>query len=208
MYMRIKFVTAVVVCLLAAGFTSTAEAQKFEITPFAGWRFGGGLEELATGADLDLDGAPSFGLILSIPWKAEYRSRLEFVWSYENTTLASPVYGEPSFDLGVHYLHVSGMVPFHTSIAKLDTLLTAGAGVTYMQPDIAGAGSEVGFSLSFGGGLIYHVSDRVGLRIEARGWFTFTESGAAVFCSGGCVVAFGGSGFGQVDVTAGVQLAF
>ncbi len=56
--------------------------------------------------------------------------------------------------------------------------------------------------------LIYHVSNRVGIRLDARGWFTFTEGGAAVFCSGGCVIAFGGSGFGQIDVTAGLQLAF
>jgi hypothetical protein len=208
MNMRTKLVTTVVVCLLAVGVASTAQAQRFELTPFGGWRFGGGFESLATGADLDLDGTFSYGLIFSIPWKAEHRSRLEFVWSAQNTTLASPIYGEPAFDLDVHYLHLSGMVPFHTSIAKLDTLLTAGAGVTYLQPGIDGAGSEVGFSVSFGGGLIYHVSNRVGLRFEARGWFTFTEGGAAVFCSGGCVVAFGGSGFGQVDVTAGLQLAF
>jgi len=208
MRMRTKLATTIVICLLAVGFTSTAEGQKFEITPFGGWRFGGGFENLSTGADLDLDGSPSYGLILSIPWKAEYRSRLEVVWSYQSTTLASPIYGEPEFDLGVHYLHLSGMVPFHTSIAKLDTLLTAGAGVTYMQPGIDGAGSELGFSVSLGGGLLYHVSDRVGIRLDARGWFTFTQSGAAVFCSGGCVIAFGGSGFGQIDVTAGVQLAF
>lgn len=206
--MRTTLVLPVVVCLFAVGFTSTAEAQKFELTGFGGWRFGGGFESLATGADLDLDGSLSYGLIFSIPWKAEHRSRLEVVWSAQNTSLASPVYGEPAFDLDVHYLHLSGMVPFHTSIAKLDTLLTAGAGVTYMQPGIDGAGSEIGFSVSFGGGLIYHISDRVGIRLDARGWFTFTEGGAAVFCSGGCVVAFGGSGFGQIDVTAGLQLAF
>ena len=77
-----------------------------------------------------------------------------------------------------------------------------------MQPGIDGAGSEIGLSVSFGGGLIYHVSNRVGIRLDARGWFTFTEGGAAVFCSGGCVIAFGGSGFGQIDVTAGLQLSF
>ena len=200
--------STVVFCLLAMGITSTAEAQKFELTPFGGWRFGGGFESLETGADLDLDGTFSYGLIFSIPWKAEHRSRLEVVWSAQNTSLASPVYGEPAFDLDVHYLHLSGMVPFHTSIAKLDTLLTAGAGVTYMQPGIDGAGSEIGFSVSLGGGLIYHISDRVGIRLDARGWFTFTEGGAAVFCSGGCVIAFGGSGFGQIDVTAGLNLSF
>ncbi len=140
--MRTKLATTIVVCLLAVGVASTADAQHFELTRFGGWRFGGGFESLDTGADLDLDGTFSYGLIFSIPWKAEHRSRLEVVWSAQNTTLASPMYGEPAFDLDVHYLHLSGMVPFHTSIAKLDTLLTAGAGVTYMPPGIDGAGSE------------------------------------------------------------------
>jgi hypothetical protein len=56
--------------------------------------------------------------------------------------------------------------------------------------------------------LLSHVSDRIGVRLEARGWFTWTQGGAAVFCSGGRVVAFAGSGFGQIDVTAGLQSAF
>ena len=43
---------------------------------------------------------------------------------------------------------------------------------------------------------------------DDRGWFTFTEAGGAVFCSGGCVVAFSGSGFGQGELTAGLQIKF
>ena len=66
----------------------------------------------------------------------------------------------------------------------------------------------VGFSASAAVGLLYHASDRVGIRLEARGWFTITEAGGAVFCSGGCVVAFSGSGFGQGELTAGLQVSF
>ncbi len=66
----------------------------------------------------------------------------------------------------------------------------------------------VGFSASAAVGLLYHASDRVGIRLEARGWFTFTEAGGTVFCSGGFVIAFSGSGLGQGELTAGLQLGF
>lgn len=208
MNMRVKLATTVVGCLLAVSFTSTAQAQSFELTPFAGWRFGGGLEDLATGAGVDLDDGLSYGLILGIPWNAQHRSRLELIWSRQDTTVGATGTGDPGFDLDVHYLHVSGMAPFATSNERLDVLLSIGAGATFMLPGIDGAGSEVGFSASAAVGLLYHASDRVGIRLEARGWFTFTETGGAVFCSGGCVVAFSGSGFGQGELTAGLQFSF
>ena len=125
-----KLVTAVVFCLLAFGVASTAQAQKFELTPFAGWRFGGGFEELATGTDLTLDYGLSYGLILGIPWNAQHRSRLELIWSRQDTTVGATGTGDPGFDLDVHYLHVSGMAPFATSNERLDVLLSIGAGAT------------------------------------------------------------------------------
>jgi hypothetical protein len=100
------------------------------------------------------------------------------------------------------------MVPFAARNAKLDTLLSLGAGATLMLPDIDGAGSEVRFSASAAVGLLYHVSDRVGIRLEARGWFTFTDASGGIFCSGGCAIAFSGSGFAQGELSAGLQLGF
>ena len=205
---RKMLVPAFVGCLLASGVPPTAQAQEFELTPFAGWRFGGGFEELATGADLELDDGLSYGLIFGIPWNAQHRSRLELIWSRQNSTVSDTSSGDPSFDLDVHYLHVNGMVPFATKSPKLDVLLSIGAGSTFMLPGVKGAGTEARFSASGAVGLLYHASDRVGLRLEARGWFTFTEAGGTVFCSGGCVVAFSGSGFGQGELTAGLQVSF
>ena len=204
----VRLATTLVVCLIGLGVTSTAAAQSFELTPFAGWRFGGGFEDLATGAGIDLDDGLSYGLILGIPWNAQHRSRLELIWSRQDTAIGAASAGDPGFDLDVHYLHVSGMVPFATSNDRLDVLLSIGAGATIMLPGIDGAGSEVRFSASAAVGLLYHASDRIGIRLEARGWYTFTEAGGAVFCSGGCVVAFSGSGFGQGELTAGLQLGF
>jgi hypothetical protein len=204
----VKFATTIVVCLFTLGITPMAVAQSFELTPFAGWRFGGGFEDLATSAGVDLDDGLSYGLILGIPWNAKHRSRLELIWTRQDTTIGTTSIGDPAFDLDVHYLHVNGMVPFATANAKLDALLSIGAGATFLLPGIDGAGSEVRFSASAAVGLLYHASDRIGIRLEARGWYTFTEADGAVFCSGGCLVAFSGSGFGQGELTAGLQLGF
>ena len=204
----LRLATTVLGCLLAVGVASTAEAQTFELTPFAGWRFGGGFSDLETGAGIDLDDGLSYGLILGIPWNAQHRSRLELIWSWQDTTVGGTGTEDPGFDLDVHYLHLSGMVPFATRNPKLDTLLSLGAGATLMLPDIDGAGSEVRFSASAAVGLLYHVSDRVGIRLEARGWFTFTDASGGIFCSGGCAIAFSGSGFAQGELSAGLQLGF
>jgi hypothetical protein len=206
--MRMKLSTTVVLCSLVFGAVSTAGAQSFELTPFAGWRFGGGFSDLETGAGVDLDDSPSYGLILGIPWNAQHRSRLELIWSWQSSAVGVTDAADPGFDLDIQYLHLNGMVPFATKSPKLDVLLSLGAGATLMLPDIDGAGSEVRFSASAALGLLYHLSDRVGIRLEARGWFTFTDAGGGIFCSGGCAIAFSGSGFAQGELSAGLQLGF
>ena len=81
---------------LSVGFTPTAAAQTFEITPFGGWRFGGGFTDLETGADLDLEDSLSYGVILSIPWNDPPRSRVELIWSRQDTTVSPPDAGDPA----------------------------------------------------------------------------------------------------------------
>jgi len=185
----------------------SAEAQSFEVTPFGGWRFGGSFEELSTNATSSLDGTVSYGLIVGIPWNAQDRSRLELMWSHQGTSLGLSDPEQAELDVDVDYLHVGGMAPFRTPNERLEALLTGGLGATFLRPGLSGASSETRFSLSLGAGLLYRVSDRVGLRLEARGWWTFTETGGAVLCAGGCVVAFSGSGFGQGELIAGLRLA-
>lgn len=193
---------------MALAAADPSAAQSFEVTPFGGVRFGGEVVGLETSVSADLDDAASYGLILGIPWKAEDRSRLELVWSWQPTAVGPPAVGGEGFDLDIHYLHLGGMAPFATPSSRLEALLSGGLGVTFMAPDLKGARSEVYFSLSLGAGLLYRLADRAGIRLEARGWYSFTEAGGGVFCAGGCVVAFSGSGFGQGEVTAGLQLSF
>ena len=195
-------------CMVALATAPPSEAQGMQLTPFVGWRYGGSFTELDTGNEVTLDTPPSFGLIVGIPWKKEDRSFLELIWSHQDADI-DVTRSEPSMlGLDIDYLHLVGTVPFATSNKKLDTLLSGGAGATYMQADIEGSSSELFFSVSLAGGLRYHLSQKVALRFDLRGWYTFTSSQGAIFCSGGCVIAVSGSGFGQIEATGGVQLSF
>ena len=64
-------------CLAAAGLLLTAlrgvadaqfqqqyrpDAQRVQVSPFYGYRFGGDMFESAAGTPIDIDGAPSFGM--------------------------------------------------------------------------------------------------------------------------------------------------
>jgi hypothetical protein len=75
----VKLATTLGVCLIVLDVTSTVGAQTFEVTPFGGWRFGGGFADLETGADLHLEDSISYGVILSIPWNDPPRSRTELI---------------------------------------------------------------------------------------------------------------------------------
>jgi hypothetical protein len=56
-----------------------------EITPFAGFRFGGGFEDNTTGLDLDVDEGESFGLILDV--RATHETEYELFYSVQKTEL-------------------------------------------------------------------------------------------------------------------------
>ena len=134
---------------------------------------------------------------------------LELIWSRQDTTVGATGAGDPDFDLDVHYLHIGGMVPFTTSNDRLEALLSRGAGATFMRPGIDGAGSE---TLLLAQRRRRPSVSRLGPgRDPARGSRVVTPSpraDGAIFCAGGCVIAFSGGGFGQGELTAGLQLSF
>ncbi len=206
---RARFILiAMSACMIALATAPPSEAQGMQLTPFVGWRYGGSFTELETGNEVTLDAQANFGLIVGIPWNKKDRSFLELIWSHQDADFAVTGVEPTLLGLDIDYLHLVGTVPFATSNEKLDALLSGGAGATYMQAGIEGSRSELFFSVSLSGGLRYHLSQRVALRFDLRGWYTFTSSQGAIFCSGGCVIAVSGSGFGQIEATGGVQLSF
>ena len=178
-----------------------------ELTPFAGFRFGGSFEDNTTGFDLDVDEGGSFGLILDV--LATPETEYELFYSFQKTTLQGEglFAGEPLFDLDIHYLHIGGTYLFPGE--RVRPFIGAGLGLTYFSPDGPGLDSEINFSLSLGGGVKIPISKRVGLRFEGRGFLTILPDNTDIFCvsSGGavCDVRVQGDVFGQVLLLGGIS---
>jgi hypothetical protein len=83
-------------------------------------------------------------------------------------------------------------------------------GLTWYDPKTAGRSSEWRFSGSLGAGVKILPTKRVGIRAQARWWFTFLSSGSEWFCTvpGGCFVSTTGTLISQGEVSGGLMFAF
>jgi opacity protein-like surface antigen len=181
-----------------------------EITPFTGFRFGGGFEDNATGADLTVGEGKSLGLILDV--RAAHETQYELFYGVQKTELKGRglFAGEPLFDLDIHYLHIGGTYLFPGETVR--PFLSGGLGLTFLVPDGPGLDSKTRFSLSLGGGAKIPFSKGVGLRLEGRGFLTVLPDGTEIFCvsSGGaiCDVRVQGDVFVQFEMLAGITFGF
>ena len=182
-------------------------ALELDVIPRAGYRLGGDLQLVDGGGAADAESSAAWGLGLGIPFDAALRSRLELVWSHQSTDLDAVSPDGRRLGLDLDYLHLGGIVPYPTSSPAVDWFLSGGLGVTGIRASGARGSDEVRFSASVGGGIQTRMSERIALRFEARGWFTFVDSSLALYCSGGvCLVEFESSGFWQVETSVGLVL--
>lgn len=188
--------------VLIAQFTP-AIAQDYEITPFIGWRASSSLEEVNTGATIDVKETDSFGFLLSL--KQNSSTNYDFLFSRQSTELQSTTSSNTE-SLRIDYYQIGGTVFYDHD--KLKPFVTGGLGATHISPANNDFSSETKFSLSVGGGLKFPFSQNIGLRLEARGYGTVVDSGGSILCSGGCVAQFSGSLFMQFEASAGLSIAF
>jgi hypothetical protein len=79
-------------------------------------------------------------------------------------------------------------------------------GLTHVDPTRPGFDEGWAISGAVGGGTRIPLSERFGLRLEGRGYFTFEEASLSGVCGGiGCVVRFGGSGGIQFEGLVGAS---
>lgn len=161
--------------LALATLSSAAQALDFEITPFAGYRFGGRFEDPATTDSVDLKEAASFGLAVDVSYAPG--QAIQVFYSRQSTEVEDV---SPALDVDVEYIHVGGVATFPSETEFLPCLVGT-IGAARYSPG-GGLDDETRFSATLGGGLKYFFNERFGLRFEGRGYFTFFDSDAAVFC--------------------------
>ena len=190
------------------GPAATLSAQTFDLTPFAGYRFGGDFFELLTGRSVDLDGSPAFGLILDVPTRNDFQ--VEGLITVQRADVVVPGIG-PGFEAPEARLPMSVDHYMAGGLQELDggqmrPFLTGLLGLTrYAAP----GDTEIRFTTAFGGGVKLIPSRRIGVRLSGQVFATFVDAGAGAFActpSRGCLIGFHANVVWQFEFTAGLIL--
>jgi hypothetical protein len=188
-----------------AGIAAAAEAPKHELTLVGGLHLGGQFEDATTGAARAADDGPSIGLILGFDLGSD--RTLEVVWVHQFVDVPAAADGGEDVDLVLDTIAVGGT--FEWPRGRLSPFVSGTVGLAVLSPDAKGYDLEVLFVGSLGGGLKAALSKRAAIRLEGRGVAMLATGSAAGVCGpGGCVLAFSGSGLGQLELLAGISAAF
>ncbi|HOX19963.1 MAG TPA: hypothetical protein PLI70_03450 [Gemmatimonadales bacterium] len=181
----------------------------WEITPTAGYRYGGTVNG-ETGKFIANDG---FAWGATIGYRVKPDGLVEFVYSRQSTNILfdSDTAAERTIgNAAVEYFQLGGALEFgHDEKTKPFFALTVGA--THLSPESPDFGDD--WLFSFGGalGVKTYLSRNVGLRAQARLWMSTLSSDTDFWCTlpGGCViVASNSTFFTQGEFSGGVMFVF
>jgi len=198
---RGRLAGAVAFVALLALCPSSSLAQGIEVTPFAGYRFGGDFFEIVTARPVHLDGAVALGAVIDIPLSDGLQ--FEGFVTHQQTDVVVPAsLGRTAvWRIAVDHLQAGALQEF--DVGRVRPFLTGMLGLTRYAAE---ADNEIRFSVSAGGGVKLFPTPRVGVRLESRVFTTFVDAnGTAVACGpGGCLVALRVNLVWQIEFTAGL----
>ena len=197
---------ALTIAACVLGHAAAAAAQALELTPFAGYRFGGGFFELVTGQPVDLDGAMSLGVSVAVPLSNGVQ--VEGLFTHQHAHVLVPVgpfRPATRWRISVDHWQGGGLQEFGRW--RVRPFLTGSVGLTRFA---AADDSEIRFTVGAGGGVKVFPSPHLGVRLDGRVFATFVDADARVAaCSPrGCFVSFDADVLWQADFTAGVVFRF
>lgn len=182
---------------------------KFELTPFAGYQFGGKLRMYE--GDLKIKDNANYGIVGDIEVAKD--TKIELLWTHMQTTAEfNPYYNYESlridpFDINVGYIQIGSVREINMDEIRPFGVFTLGT--TYFMPKNTVYDDSWKFSVTLGGGVKIWLTDRVGVRLQGRLMLPMFWGGA------GFTVGTGGAGFSvgagtsmvQGDFTGGLIIA-
>lgn len=219
-FVRIQFVAkfsvaGVLACLpllLPAQTSGQPEPRRFELTPYAGYRFGGTFDDDESAISVELDDRSSAGLIFNV--REAENTQWEVIFSRQQTVAdTSDVTGlGPLVDVDVEYLQGGGTYQGRRRDG-VRPYLAATLGAARITPRLSGLGDQSFWSFSIGTGLQIRPTERFGIRLEARAWGTLVDSDTRLFCRSGaqvagCAIRVDGRVLWQVEAFAGLVFRF
>jgi hypothetical protein len=200
---------AAVALFLAMGIAAPLCAQGLQLTPFVGYRFFGGLTDYY-GNSIDVDDAMSFGGFVTFMQSPAMGFELGYSRQDSEAVLSRAFEGRQRYDVKVDQWTFGVQRHFPRPDQALTPFGGGMVGLTHMYSD-DGDDSATKFMLGIsGGGKFMRPQSLLGIRAEARGYFTFAGGGGAgIGCGiGGCSVGFSSDAFFQMDLVAGIILNF
>lgn len=170
--------------------TSNAMAQEFEITPFFSWLFGGSVDVVDDdGRNVRISPDASAGGGVLFDWIFDQSSWGGGAWSFQflvdtrKTTVNARPTGEPSMELGdmrQTFWHGGFAYTWNTDDAIRPFLLGTLGATHFSADECCGedpsiSPSQTNFSIGFGGGVKFFMSDNIAIRGEFRGFSTDTD---------------------------------
>lgn len=191
---------------------------RFELTPYAAYRFGGELEspENDAGAtrEFELSDSRAYGLIFNIRTAAA-NAQWEALYARQPTEIETQAafVGGPLLQIDVDYLQFGGTYLFDDKSNRTIPFIALTAGIARLDPGVAGMDAETYLSGSIGGGVQLRADRRVGVRLEARAFGSLVDSDSDLFCLTGpeanvCALAADGTALFQLEARAGVVFRF
>lgn len=197
---------------VAAQTPGQPEPLRFELTPYAGYRFGGTFENDEDAISVELDDRGSSGLIFNV--READNTQWEVIFARQQTLAdTSEVAGlGPLIDVEVEYLQGGGTYQGQLRDG-VRPYLAATLGAARITPRVPGLGDDSFWSFSIGTGLQIRPTERFGIRLEARAWGTLIDSDSRLFCRSGvqvagCAIRVDGSVLWQIEAFAGLVFRF
>jgi hypothetical protein len=151
--------------------------DKFEITPFVGYAWGGTIYADQTSLfnqDVDVASSANFGASFAVPLREGFK--IELLADRQNTHLETgggnlfePNNTVANFD--ITYYQAGLQIPFAVS-RNVKPFVVVSAGVANLDPRINGVSSSTRFAASVGLGVKIPINPQAGFRADIRGFYT------------------------------------
>lgn len=185
---------------------STNTLAQAEIFGFGGYEVASDVQ--VTQGQLNIYSNPNYGA--GISFEVERGVQAEVFWIGQQTPMELKSYTgltQPLFDVGIHYFQAGAVYEFRqTRAQKAFPFTSFSLGATLFSPVDSDFSEEWRFSITFGGGGKFYISDRVGLRLQARLLLPINFNSVGMWCgSGGCSVGVSSwATLIQADFTGGI----
>lgn len=183
--------------------------NKFELTPFVGYTWGGTIYADQTNVfsqDVDAASSGDIGVDFAIPLRQGFK--LELMAAHQNADLQNGSGGlfTPNnrvASMDINYYQAGLQIPFNTGHNVYPFVIVT-AGVANLSPNINGASSATRFAMSAGGGVKVPINPNMGFRFDIRGYVTQLGNDSAC---GACSYGYN-STFYQGQANLGVFFSF